>query len=77
MKFPCDKISSGNQLAIASFEPSTSFNFFANDFKTRVDFFKNILEQKTRQRKLLEETETIQSLGLADFSRFNVDGSYV
>lgn len=39
MKFPRNKIPSANMLANTSFEPSGSYHFFKNDFKTRVNFF--------------------------------------
>jgi len=77
MKFPRNKIPSANILANTSFEPSNSYNFFENDFKCRVNFCLDPLNQMTIQRKFLEETETFQSFGLSDFSRFNVDGSPV
>lgn len=47
MKFPRNKIHSANILANTSFEPSSSYNFFEKDFKTRVDFFTNAFNQKT------------------------------
>jgi hypothetical protein len=75
MKFPRRKIPSANILANSSFEPSKSYNFFENDFKTRINFFTNPIAQSTAQRKFIEQTETIQSIGLSDFSRFKIDGS--
>ncbi len=77
MKFPRSKIPSANILANTSFEPSESYNFFENDFKTRINFFTNEYNIKTIQRKFIEQTETIQSTGLSDFSRFRVDGGAV
>ena len=47
MKFPRNKIPSANILANTSFEPSSSYNFFENDFRTRVDFFTSAFDQKT------------------------------
>lgn len=77
MKFLRDGMRSVNHLANTSFEPSNSFNFLKNDFKTRIDFFQNPINQETIQRKFLEHTAFIQSLGLSEFSRFNTDGSAV
>lgn len=39
IKFLRDGISSVNFLANTNFEPSTSWNFFANHFHTRIPFF--------------------------------------
>jgi len=39
LKFPRDKIRSANLLANVSFEPTDSFNFFANDFHTSIPTF--------------------------------------
>ena len=47
MKFPRTKIPSANILANTSFEPSKSYNFFENDFKTRVKFFTSVNGQMT------------------------------
>ena len=77
MKFLRNDMRSVNHLANTSFEPSDSFNFLKNDFKTRIDFFQNPINQQTVQRKFLELTPFVQSLGLAEFSRFNTDGSAV
>lgn len=39
IKFPRDGMRSVNHLANVSFEPTDSFNFMANDFKSRVELF--------------------------------------
>jgi len=47
LKFLIDGEPSTNILANTSFEPSNSWNFFANDFRTRVDFFENEICEET------------------------------
>lgn len=77
MKFPRDGRTSVNHLANTSFEPSSSWNFFANPFRSRVDFFKDPMNQESVQKKFLEQTSRPQSLGLSEFSKYNMDGSPV
>ena len=59
MKFLRDGMESANQLAIVSFEETDSWNFFENDFRTRVDFFTDKCAVQTIQRKMIEVTGTI------------------
>ena len=49
IKFPRSKIPSANILANTSFEPSSSYNFFENNFRTRVDFYTGAYDQVTIQ----------------------------
>ena len=77
MKFPRDGIESVNQLANTSFEPSTSFNFFAREFKNRIDFFQDPCAKQTIERHFLDQNPTPQSLGLAQFSSVGVNGKNV
>ena len=44
LKFPRTKIASVNHVANTSFEPSTSWNFFKNDFKVRIPLFTGKVE---------------------------------
>jgi len=44
LKFPLTKIASVNFVANTSFEPSTSWNFFKNDFKVRIPLFTGKVE---------------------------------
>ena len=41
IKFVRDGMRSVNHLANVDFEPTSSFNFFANDFRSRVDLFRD------------------------------------
>lgn len=74
IKFLRTGMESVNQLANVSFEPTDSWNFFENHFHTRVNFFTDQCAIDTIQRKFLEVTSTIQSLGLAEFARFRTNG---
>jgi hypothetical protein len=47
LKFLRDGERSANLLANTSFEPSNSFNFFANDFHTMIDLFHDECHQET------------------------------
>ena len=55
MKFPRTKIPSANILANTSFEPSKSYNFFENDFKTRVKFFTSVKARRLSKRNSLRK----------------------
>ena len=58
IKFPRDGIRSVNHLANVSFDPTTSFNFFRNTFRSRVDLFEDQCAVDTIQRKFLDVTNT-------------------
>ncbi len=79
MKFLRDGMRSVNMLTLAneSFGPMDNFNFFSEDFYTRVFLPEEDCPKRTIVRKFLEVTDTIQSLGNAEMARFNVDGSRV
>lgn len=77
IKFLRDGMRSVNHLANVSFDPTDSWNFFENHFHSRIDFFEGDCAEQTIQRKFLEVTSTIQSLGLSEFAAFNTDGSRV
>ena len=66
---------SANLLANVSFEPTNSFNFFANDFLTNIPMFDDSCNQGTIQRKFLEVTSWIGALGYSDFAKFDVHGN--
>jgi hypothetical protein len=74
LKFPRTGKPSVNHLANTSFEPSTSFNFFKNDFKVRIPLFTDTCAIQTIERRFLDQNPTISSLGLSEFSRFDVNG---
>jgi len=75
LKFPRDTMHSANLLANVSFEPTNSFNFFANDFLTNIPMFDDSCNQGTIQRKFLEVTSWIGALGYSDFAKFDVHGN--
>ncbi len=79
MKFLRDGMRSVNMLTLAneSFGPMDNFNFFSEDFYTRVHLPEEDCPKRTIVRKFLEVTDTIQSLGNAEMARFNVNGSRV
>ena len=54
IKFLRDGIESVNVLANVSFDPTTSFNFFANIFRSRIPLFGHTCEQVTIQKKFAE-----------------------
>lgn len=69
-----DGMESVNQLANVSFEPTDSFNFFANNFHSHVELFTDQCAVDTIQRKFLEVNSKIQVTGLAEFARFKASG---
>lgn len=69
-----DGMESVNQLANVSFEPTDSFNFFANNFHSHVELFTDQCAKDTIQRKFLEVTNRIQATGLAELARFKASG---
>ncbi len=79
MKFLRDGIRSVNLLTLAneSFGPMDNFNFFSEDFYTRVHIPEDDCPRRTIVRKFLTVTDTIQSLGNAEMAKVNVDGSSV
>ena len=77
IKFLRDGMSSVNHLANTSFEPSNSWNFFANEFHSRIPLFEDECVQDSIERKFVEFSDKIGSLGLSEFARFNTDGSEV
>lgn len=79
MKFLRSGMRSVNLLTLANeqFTPSDNFNFFSGNFNTRLSFFKDECAKKTIQRKFLQATERVQSLGNAELSKHNVDGTRV
>lgn len=60
LKFLRDNMRSVNMLTLAneSFEPMDNFNFFSEDFYTRVFLFEDDCPKRTIQRKFLEVTDT-------------------
>ena len=54
IKFLRDGMESVNHLANVSFGPTDSFNFFANDFKSRIPIFENDCEKATIKKKFTE-----------------------
>ena len=77
LKFLRDGMESVNHVANTDWGPSGSYNFMANEFKTHIGNFHNNCEVDTIERKFLEVTDRVGSVGLAEFSRVNVDGSVV
>lgn len=77
IKFLRDGMPSVNHLANTSFEPSDSWNFFANDFPSHIPLFVDECAQDSIQRKFAEARGRVGTLGLAEFARVNADGSVV
>ena len=77
MKFNRDGMRSVNHLANVDFEPTSSWNFFANPFLTKVPFFESECAQESVQKKFLDFTSRPQSLGLSQFASFRRNGSRV
>ena len=61
IKFLRDGMESVNVLANVSFDPTSSFNFFANIFRSRINLFGDTCGQETIQKKFAEVTGTIGS----------------
>ena len=67
-----------NLLANTSFEPSDSWNFFANSFGTRIPLFKDECLKESIERKFTEfGKENVGAIGLSRFGEYNTDGSLV
>ena len=77
IKFVRDGMRSVNHLANVDFEPTNSFNFMANTFRSRVDLFSDQCAIDTIQRKFLDVASTPQSVGLAEFASHLENGSTV
>lgn len=73
-KFTRDGIPSVNHVANTGWGPSGSYNFMANEFKTKIGNFENACEKETIQRKFQDVTKHVGSVGLAEFSRVKQDG---
>ena len=71
IKFLRDGMRSVNHLANVSFEPTSSFNFMANNFRSRIDLFTDQCAVDTIQRKFLDVTSSPQSVGLSEFGSFD------
>jgi len=77
LKFLYDGIESLNVVANTSFEPSSSWNFFAHDFRTHIEQFSDPISQETIQKKFAEFSPTFQSVGKADLARRSAKASEV
>lgn len=77
IKFLRDGMESVNHLANTDFEPSNSWDFFANDFLSRIPLFTDECARDSIEAKFAEATDRVGSLGLAEFARFNTDGTEV
>lgn len=77
IKFLRDGMPSVNHLANTNFEPSNSWNFFADHFHSRIEHFSDECAVETIEAKFHDFTARIGSLGLAEFARFNTDGTEV
>lgn len=75
IKFLRDGKPSVNHLANTSFEPSNSWNFFANNFPSHIPLFDDECAQDSIQAKFAEARGRVGSLGLAEFARVHVDGT--
>lgn len=75
MKFQRDGIESVNLFGAHSFEPSDSWNFFENDFSTRIGEFEIEDNKKSIQKKFGERTKFIGTAGLGEFSRMKQDAT--
>lgn len=74
LKFPRSQMRSANLLANVAFEPTNSFNFFADNFRTNIPVFQDKCAEETIQRKFTEVSSWIGQIGLSDFASFDVDG---
>ena len=54
IKFLRDGMKSVNHLANVSFGPTDSFNFFANNFRSKIPLFEDVCAQETIQKKFTE-----------------------
>ena len=77
IKFLRDGMESVNHLANTNFEPSSSWNFFAQDFLSHIPLFTDECAQDSIEAKFAETTRRVGSVGLAEFARFNTDGSRI
>ena len=77
VKFLINGRESVNLLANTSFDPSRSFNFFSNDFRTIIPNFQDDCLQDTIGAKFIEATREIGALGLSEFARWGADGQEV
>lgn len=77
VKFLINGRASVNLLANTSFDPSSSFNFFANDFRTIIPNFGDDCLQDTIGAKFIEATREIGAIGLSEFARWETNGQEV
>lgn len=68
-KFTRDGMPSVNHVANTGWEPSGSYDFMANEFKTKIGGFDNTCLIETIQRKFQDVHKNVGSVGLAEFSR--------
>ena len=74
VKFLIDGRDSVNLLANTSFDPSNSFNFFADDFRTIIPNFRDDCLQDTIGAKFIQATREIGAIGLSEFARWETNG---
>lgn len=82
IKFTRDGMQSVNHLANVSFGPTNSFNFFANDFKSKIPLFEHEMDQQTVQRKFTEISsifnyDTLGQVGTSEFAKYKTDGTAI
>lgn len=73
IKFLIDGEKSVNHLANFSFGPSDSFNFFANDLRSKIELFEHEMDIQTIQKKFTEvatiyQYDSIGQVGTAAFA---------
>ena len=82
IKFLRDGMQSVNHLANVSFGSTDSFNFFANNFRSKIPLFEDVCAQETIQKKFTEIStiynyDTLGQVGLAEFAKWKTDGTRI
>lgn len=74
MKFLRNGIESVNLFGSSGFEPSESWNFFANEFSNDIPLHTNELNKQTILNKFAETNRFVGRTGLGEFARFQNNG---